>query len=226
MGDDAPTTPAGEEWVTAAEASRMTGLPVRTVYRWVKSGSLLSREDGKSKSVPLREVQRLASQRGHVPSADTVPRAVPASAGAAHVIAGVTVPSAQIDGETAARLFARFEAGSTPADVVREERLAPALVGTAYQQHRQLNDLAGAKGEPRLHDLVKGIAKGVTDLRAQQTAIDTQLAREFIGQANERAEQRAALNDIVVELRSVRQTIDVVARTVMNIYSILTFRGP
>ena len=208
-----------EQWTTVREAAAATGLPPRTVYNWVKTGTLRAKTEGKTKLVDLHEVQRLAAERGPsvVPfprPAPALPRGLPAGAPA-----GV-----QVDGELASRLFARFDEGVTPGEIVRDEQLPPALVGNVFHQHRQLQDLAGAKGE-RLPDIVKANAKAVSELRAQLARIDHDLGQEFSGQAKERAQQAQRLDELTGELRSQRQVIDNMARLVANIYGMLNYRS-
>jgi hypothetical protein len=51
------------EWTTIATAAKASGLPVRTVYNWVKAGALQARTEGHVTLVSLEDVRSRATQR-------------------------------------------------------------------------------------------------------------------------------------------------------------------
>lgn len=123
-------------WVPVSDAALAAGVPERTAYNWQKAGKLPSRRVGGVQVVHLGTVRRLARERAgdtQQPPAMPAPAAPPARPGGGRE---------QLDGEQAAILFAEFEGGATPLDLVRVHRLSPALVRAAWREFTTLRDAA------------------------------------------------------------------------------------
>lgn len=204
---DAATVVPLEEWRPVPEAARLAGLPARSVYRWVKSGSLRAKADGKKLSVELHEVQRIAAARPQTGQIVTLP--LPGSAGAlpagAPMAGGVAhVGPHSLDGPLAALLFEQFDSGVAPADVVRAKELSPAVVLAAHETWRRMRD-AGGKPEPRPSEVAAAVRKEI-----QAVAVDLERFREALGEdLGQRGAVVASLAQQVAQLSAaLRQTIE------------------
>lgn len=144
---------AEEKWLTVAEAATQVSVPLRTLHRWVKSGAVRCRADGKKRQVLLPEVQKHASERGPgATGAPTIAGTVPARAPLAQNMALLS------DGDLAARVFGLLDDGHGPAEIVRQERLAPAIVLGLSEQWTRLR-AAGKPGDVPVRDQVVGLRR-------------------------------------------------------------------
>jgi hypothetical protein len=140
------TTTTVVDDVPVPEASQATGVPKRTIYRWIGSGRLRSRTVDGVQVVSVEAVRALAAARGAAEEPGTaVPRAG-TKAGTGTAMAHGAAPTSS-DGTVAARVFQAFESGKTPTAVVREMEFAPRLVLDLWKQHEELQN-AGEPGRP------------------------------------------------------------------------------
>ncbi len=166
------------------EASRSSGVPKRTIYRWVGSGRLKARTADGVQVVSLEAVRALAAARdANGEPGSAVPRAG-TSAGA-----GTAAPSAQ-DGPLAARVFAAFDAGKMPDEVVRDLELPPRVVLELWRQHAELRDVS-RPGRPGVGDRVAEVERRLEELGA---AFDEQTFGRML--PDEIRSIHAALNEL------------------------------
>ena len=146
-----------------AAAAKVVGQPERSLFRAVEKGRVPSTKRDGVTMVTLADAHAWAAQREsakgeHVttpPPADGAATANPQPTPAA--VIGGSLPSAHggmaggsgrggtipaLDGDLAAVLFAAFEAGETPIDLVQRLRLPPPLVLAAHGQFAQLKSAA------------------------------------------------------------------------------------
>jgi len=150
-----------DNWVPISEAAVETKLPVRTIYNWVKSGSVTSRKGDGVTSVLLAEVRAKARDREvapskpallPAPSAGPQPPATDAGTDTDRFLevlpqeARSTVPL-----EILAYLIRLFEQGVALQDIVEQLRLPPLL---AIEARRQYDLLVSASGRPSVLDRV------------------------------------------------------------------------
>ena len=151
-------------WLKVAAAAKESGIPTRSLYRHILEGTLPCRSEGKNKLVEVTSVLRLAESRQTAPkSADAAPTGAPAQAVSKAPAAGAA-QAAGLDGELSARLFERFDAGESPADVVQAERLNPPVVLAAWRNYEALKSVGGAGHRTvasRLDEL-EGVVRGIS----------------------------------------------------------------
>src|ERR1700682_4204304 len=138
----------GPEWASIAEAARDEKVPLRTLYRWVKSGAVASKMEGGVTLVRLPGVARPGG-RG---ASTAVPKAgVPAgtTAGNGTVAGKAATVAVSPSPELVARLFRLFDEGMALEAVVKREQLLPQ---TVLDAHRQFESLLAAGGRPSLGD--------------------------------------------------------------------------
>lgn len=138
-----------------AEAATHVDVPLRTLHRWVKSGAVRCRADGKRRQVLLSEVQNHASERGPgvngaPSSAGTVPARVPVARSMALVS----------DGDLASRVFGLLDEGLGPAEIVRQEHLSPPVVLSLSDQWTRLRATGKASDVP-VRDQLGGLRRKV-----------------------------------------------------------------
>ncbi len=139
------------------EASQTSGVPKRTIYRWVGSGRLKARTLDGIQVVSLEAVRALAAARdANGESGNAVPRAGTSAGG------GTVAPSVQ-DGALASRVFAAFDSGKMPAEVVREMELPPRVVLDLWKQHAELRDVS-RPGRPSVGDRVAELERRLDEL--------------------------------------------------------------
>lgn len=209
-----------EQWTTVGEAARTSGLPSRTLYRWLRSGTLRSKAEGKTMLVDMAEVQRLGAQRGTAPLSRG---AVPASAGGLSAQQAGGMQAGQLDGRLASRLFARFENGSTPEDVVREEQLSPNVVLQAHHDWAHLRNLPGGRGEPRLPDVLKTLLKEIGTLRSEVDQLREEVCHQCRSFSDELTGHLVNTHRLREELRHVRELAEHMAPLLFGLYQ-LAFR--
>lgn len=151
---NAPITP---EEVAIPEASQSSGVPKRTIYRWIGSGKLKARSSEGVQVVSIEAVRALAAAR----VATDDPRSAVPRPGTS-VGTGTAAPSAH-DGALAARVFAAFEGGKMPDEVVRDLELPPRLVLELWKQHAELRDVS-RPGRPSVGDRVAKLEQDLSDL--------------------------------------------------------------
>ena len=151
------------EWVPVAEAAGTASLPVRTVYNWVESESIESRQRDGVTVVRIDEVMARASERSAVSSgAPQLPAlASPANepAGDAGIDASPSPPSissAALPTDLFAHLIGLLEKGMALQTIVRELHLSPEL---ALEAKRQYDRLVAASGQPSLLEQFNSIAQ-------------------------------------------------------------------
>jgi len=148
----------GPEWASIAEAARDEKVPLRTLYRWVKSGAVASKMEGGVTLVRLADVRARAG-RGRAETATPANGAATAVANAG-VPAGTTAGNGTVAGKAAtvavspspelvARLFRLFDEGMALEAIVQREQLLPQ---TVLDAHRQFESLLAAGGRPSLGD--------------------------------------------------------------------------
>jgi excisionase family DNA binding protein len=153
MPDETPLAPADE--IPIAEAAQRSGVPKRTIYRWLQSRRLRSRTVGGDQLVPLADVVALAASRN---AGSAGPRAG-VNAGNGTTNGTRMAPVAQVsagspDGALAAEVFAAFEEGKQPVQVVQELELPPQLVHQLWRQFEDLRNVGRATG-PTLAERVE-----------------------------------------------------------------------
>lgn len=154
--------PSQPEWVPVADAAQTAGIPPRTVYRWIKEKRLPSRREGKTLLVDLSAVLVLAQDRA---SAAPIP-APGAGALPTRGTAGKVAQPAVVDGNLAGQVFALFDQGEAPINVVTRLCLPPPTVIDLHRQYTSLRDLAGA-GQPSVAERIASLEKGQGELRQQ-----------------------------------------------------------
>lgn len=129
--------PEDDDFAPIPQASQETGVPKRTVYRWIDSKKLKPRTvDGKT-VVSISAVRALAATRDAAdqPGIAGVPAGTRANGTTSALQAGSPLA---LDGDLAATLFEAFERGETPTAIVQRLRLPPPLVLAAHGQYSQL----------------------------------------------------------------------------------------
>jgi hypothetical protein len=139
-------------------AAQQFGLPTRTIYRHISSGLLPAKHEGKTKLVELEAVRRLAEARQVPPPPASALPTRPQGGAVAHVAATLG------DGDLAARLFAAFDQGQKPGDLVQTERISPAVALQAWREYEALRD-AGGGGQPPLAERVEALEGTIEKLR-------------------------------------------------------------
>ena len=151
-------------WVPIAEAATETGLPIRTIYNWVRSGSITSRKEDGTTSVLVAEVRARAREREL-----TAPK--PALLPAASAGTPVPAPDAGTDAtrflellpeesrcalpvEVLAYLIRLFEQGVPLQTVVEQLRLPPLQ---AIEARRQYDLLVNASGQPSVLERIRAM---------------------------------------------------------------------
>jgi hypothetical protein len=159
------------EWAQVADATAALGLAPRSVYRWVKAGTLPSRKQGGVLLIDMAALRGLAMSRQRAGT-------VPGIAGnvANGKVAGRGVVEA--DGDLAARLFEAFERGEAPADLVRSERIPPALALATWKQFRDLRE-AGGGGRPTFGDRLAALSAEVAAFGAVFAEFKSVVEGEF-----------------------------------------------
>ncbi len=126
-------------WKPLAEVSASEGVPERTLYNWIKARRLAARKvDGVTLLDPTA-VRALAMAR----TAAKSPASAGNAAGGGTGMATGTPRAGEGDGALAARLFAAFDGGAAPADLVQSEALPPATVLTFWRQWKELREAGG-----------------------------------------------------------------------------------
>ena len=145
--------PEQSEWISVAEAASSAGLPVRTVYNWLRNGSIESqKQDGATcvriADVLARAAERKVPERKELPSS-TTSLAVPT------VEACITeLPS--IPPDLLSHFIRLFEQGVPLPNIVEQMRIPPAL---AIEARRQYDLLVAASGQPSILDRMNTIAE-------------------------------------------------------------------
>lgn len=183
-----PLTPA-EEWLSVTDAAARVGIPARTLHRWVKSGSLRGRSDGKKRLVPLAEALKLAGNRV------TAPPTGPASAGTGPWRApGAGTLAPVNDGELSARVFTLLSEGTRPEQIVMEQHLPPVQVLAIADQWARLR-AAGKPGGPTLPEQVKANRDDINAVSRQlDTLVNEQLPATFGEHSNETNQLKREIN--------------------------------
>ena len=171
-----------DDWMSIPEAAAAAQLPVRTVYNWVRSGSIESQKDAGRAQVRLADVRAKASGRE---TCNAAPSILPAPAASVQLPA----PDAGMDAarclallpsdaryalppELLAHLIRRFEQGEALPSIVEQLRLAPELV---VEARRQYDLLVAASAQPsllaRMADLESRMLQNLErlNLRLQET---------------------------------------------------------
>jgi len=155
------TTPSEADERQIHEASRETGVPKRTIYRWVESGRLKSRTVDGQQVVSLEAVRALAAARdAGADFGGAVPRAGNGAGNGTGT--ALATPSAN-DGALAARVFTAFDSGKMPAEVVREMELPPRVVLDLWKQHGDLREVS-QPGRPTVADRVGALEGSLNGL--------------------------------------------------------------
>jgi len=128
------------EFLPVTEAAETTGIPPRTIYRWIKARAVPSRREGDAVLVDVTAVRRCAARR----NANTpMPASAPAGTGN-----GAVVP---VGGDLAGHIFGLFDEGISAVEVVRRERVAPSVVAALFREYSALKETV-PNGRPSLAD--------------------------------------------------------------------------
>jgi hypothetical protein len=152
------------EFVPVAEAAGTASLPVRTVYNWVESESIESRQRDGVTVVRIDEVMARANESARLcrRKAPQLPAlALPANepAGDAGIDASPSPPSissAALPTDLFAHLIGLLEKGMALQTIVQELHLSPEL---ALEAKRQYDRLVAASGQPSLLEQFNSIAQ-------------------------------------------------------------------
>jgi len=169
MADDS-TNPT--EWASVAEAAAGSTVPERTLFRWAKAKAVPSRTEGGVTLVDVAAVRAKAAARAAAGAKSVVPLSATAGStaggGSGNGSGGTPAPGGptrlgptpEPDGELAARVFAEFDEGATPAEVVVELRLPAPVVLGLWNDHQRLSSLGGARtGQITIPERVEAIEK-------------------------------------------------------------------
>lgn len=178
------------EWISKAEAAAQFHVPLRTIQAKAKARALRS----KGRLVAAADVAALAEARQDAAAGAQGASAALASRQPLRELArGCARPGDQT-GDQAGRIFALFDEGVAPAEVVRRERLLPQVVLALHRDYIALKELGG-NGKPttgeRLDALEKAgrqheawdlskeadIAGQLGDVRAYIAALEGELRR-------------------------------------------------
>jgi len=150
------TDPTEDPKLPVAAAAREVGLPERSLFRAVEKGRIPSTKRDGVTVVSLAEVRAWAAAREAarealpsppvtpaaavqaLPNAAAMPGSLPSAHGSVAGVSGRGSPAPTLDGDLASTLFAAFEGGETPVDLVQRLRLSPQLVLAAHGQFTQL----------------------------------------------------------------------------------------
>jgi hypothetical protein len=183
--------PTDGEWLTVRAAAKAAGVPLRSIYRWIKSGKVRCLKENGTKYVDAAAVRRQAATRATLPAGAALPdiagKVVGNGALADKAAQNGTALATETDGRIAARVFERFDAGASPIDVVRELELPPERVRALHREWTAMKsatpDKAGAKTiEAEVADLRRGLNYLATEVREQDT-------RSFVNRHDERLER-------------------------------------
>jgi hypothetical protein len=155
-----------ETWKPVPDAGLEAGVPERTLYRWIRQKRLATRQEGGITLVEVEALKTLAAQRDATKG--------PATAGSG-AMNGSGSAGLRDPGEVAAEVFARFEDGTSPIDVVQEMTLPPERVAALHRSWLGLKDAqrTGPSTAERL-------AKVEEDLKALRDLIDVGTSHGFI----------------------------------------------
>lgn len=117
-----------ESWKPVPEAAKAADVPERTLYRWIRQKRLTTRQEGGVTLAEVGAASALATQR----AASKGPATAGSSAGDGSG-GGSGGTGARDPGELAAEVFAQFEAGISPIDVVQEMQLPPDRVAGLHR---------------------------------------------------------------------------------------------
>lgn len=169
------TTPP-EDLVPIPTAAKEAPAPLRTIYRWAQAGRLKSRTVDGQQVVSLAAVRALAAARGAVgePGIAVPGAGMHASTDNLALPAATTNPaSQQADGALAAQVFAAFDAGQAPNDVVRDVQLAPKLVLELWRSYCELQQASGPRG-PSLAEQIGALEQRIATLASQLELLQAQ----------------------------------------------------
>ncbi|SRR5216684_2334298 len=155
------------KFVTVAEAAALRKTPKTTIYRWIASKAVASQRNGQMMLVSLADVSRAAAARraGGFPE---IPEKVtekvidnekvgtgteqqPAEPAAIKGAPGAKA----LDGETAAILLKRFEAGATPVQVAIENRITLDRVMALHAEWKRARE----ETEPPANPLAERVSR-------------------------------------------------------------------
>ncbi len=191
------SAPTVSDEIPIPEASQSSGVPKRTIYRWVGSGRLKARTADGVQVVSLEAVRALATARS---ATDETGSAVPRAG--TSVGAGTAAPSAQ-DGPLAARVFATFDGGKMPDEVVRDLELPPRVVLDLWKQHAELRDVS-RPGKPSVSDRLAELERRLGELEQvfDEQTFGRMLADEVRSLRAGLEELRAVLAELAAPTRS------------------------
>ena len=131
------------EFLPVTEAAETTGIPPRTIYRWIKARAVPSRREGDAVLVDVTAVRRCAARRGGNAPA---PAGAPADNGKVAPVAG----------DLAGHVFGLFDEGISAVEVVRRERVAPSVVAALFREYSSLKETV-PNGRPSLANRLDGL---------------------------------------------------------------------
>lgn len=194
-----------DDRVTVTVAARKIGAGERTLFRAVADGQIPSAKRGGVTVVSLADAERWkarrASRKGLAPTPEpaaapapqpaipAIPTAAAAMAAAGRAAAPIGTTSLVLDGDLASLLFAAYDRGETPTELVQRHHVAPAVALLAMRQYEELREMSG--GEDRLES-------GLSQLRAE----DAQLRRDFEALVTASDELRVMLESLASRARA------------------------
>jgi hypothetical protein len=163
--------PQEDDFAPIPQASQETGVPKRTIYRWIDSKKLKTRTVEGKTWVAVSAVRALAATRDAAdqPGIAGAPAGIRAN-GTTSALQPGSPPS--LDGDLAAILFGAFEQGETPIAIVQRLRLPPPMVLAAHAQYSQLRtSTAPTAQQARVEQLELDRQAMVAELNGLMSAI-------------------------------------------------------
>jgi len=196
-----PPLPAEPEWASAATLAGLPGITMseRTLFRLARKKLVPTKVEGGVTLLLVAAVRaRIAAK-----AAARAPVAKPAATGfpSAAAVGGsggvggggsvsVGTPAIESSGELAALLFDAFEDGQTPSEIVREQRLPPAVVTAAWREYQTMQQAEEAQAKSKIAVRVDELARQIESVEA---SLASGMASDVLGDLQSIKERLAAL---------------------------------
>src|SRR6266849_10882598 len=127
------TDGADGQWAPVPAAAALANVPVRSAYNWARSKRVRTRTENGVVLVSVDDLRAVAATRARPNDGARAGN----SAGNGAEIASL----AQVDGDLYAHLFELLEAGLSPTEIVKHERLPPPVVRNVHREFKALREL-------------------------------------------------------------------------------------